>query len=40
MVGGVIDRGVETAWDVEIERLVMEIKSGKAKGRPAEYILA
>ena len=36
----VIDRGVETAWDAEIGRRVMEIRSGKAKGRPAEDILA
>ncbi|HKZ46880.1 MAG TPA: addiction module protein [Thermodesulfobacteriota bacterium] len=31
---------VETAWDAEIERRVKEIKSGKAKGRQAEDILA
>jgi putative addiction module component (TIGR02574 family) len=36
----VIDKEVETAWDAEIERRVKEIKSGKAKGRPAEDILA
>ena len=35
-----IDKEVETAWDAEIERRVKEIKSGKAKGRPAEEILA
>lgn len=35
-----IDREVETAWDAEIERRVKEIKSGAAKGRPAEDILA
>lgn len=34
------DREVETAWDAEIERRVKEIKNGKAKGRPAEDILA
>ncbi|MBI3399605.1 MAG: addiction module protein [Deltaproteobacteria bacterium] len=34
------DSGIETAWDAEIERRVREIKSGKAKGRPAEDILA
>ena len=34
------DKEVETAWDAEIERRVREIKSGKAKGRPAEDILA
>lgn len=36
----VIDKKVERAWDTEIERRVKEIKSGKAKGRPAEEILA
>lgn len=36
----VIDKEVETAWDAEIERRVKEIKSSKAKGRPAEDILA
>ena len=35
-----IDNEVETAWDAEIERRVKEIKSGKAKGRQAEDILA
>ena len=35
-----INEKVETAWDTEIERRVMEIKSGKAKGRFAEDILA
>jgi len=34
------DKDVETAWDAEIERRVKEIKGGKAKGRPAEDILA
>ena len=34
------DKEVETAWDSEIESRVREIKSGKAKGRPAEDILA
>ncbi|OGW17139.1 MAG: hypothetical protein A3G93_09535 [Nitrospinae bacterium RIFCSPLOWO2_12_FULL_45_22] len=34
------DKEVETAWDAEIESRVREIKSGKAKGRPAEDILA
>ena len=34
------DKGVETAWDAEIERRVEEIKSGKAKGRPAQDVLA
>ena len=36
----VADKEVETAWDAEIERRVKEIKSGKAKGRSAEDILA
>lgn len=36
----VTDKEVEKAWDAEIERRVAEIKSGKAKGRPAEDILA
>ncbi len=31
---------VEKSWNSEIERRVMEIKSGKAQGRPAEDILA
>ncbi len=31
---------VESAWDSEIKKRVEEIKSGKAKGRPAENILA
>ena len=31
---------LEMAWDAEIERRVKEIKSGKAKGRPAEEILS
>jgi putative addiction module component (TIGR02574 family) len=31
---------VEAAWDSEIERRVKIIKSGKAKGRQAEDILA
>jgi putative addiction module component (TIGR02574 family) len=34
------DKEVERAWDVEIERRVKEIKSGKAKGRPVEDVLA
>jgi putative addiction module component (TIGR02574 family) len=36
----VIDNEVERAWDAEIEKRVKEIKSGKAKGRPADDILA
>ena len=35
-----IDKEAEAAWDTEIERRVKEIKSGKAKGRAAEDILA
>lgn len=35
-----IDAEFEEAWDAEIERRVQEIRSGKAKGRPAEEILA
>jgi len=35
-----IDKEVEAAWDAEIERRVNDIKSGKAKGRAAEDILA
>jgi len=35
-----IDKEHEKAWDSEIERRVREIKSGTAKGRPAEDILA
>lgn len=34
------DNQLEMAWDAEIERRVKEIKSGKAKGRPAEEILS
>lgn len=37
---GDMDREVEAAWDVEIEKRVKEINSGKAKGRVAEDILA
>lgn len=35
-----IDTEYEMAWDAEIKKRVKEIKSGKAKGRPAEEILA
>lgn len=35
-----IDIDVETTWDEEIEKRVAEIKSGRAKGRIAEDILA
>ena len=34
------DNQLEMAWDAEIEKRVKEIKSGKAKGRPAEEILS
>ncbi len=36
----IMNTEVESAWDTEIERRIKEIKSGKAKGRPAEEILA
>ncbi|MBI5418120.1 addiction module protein [Candidatus Poribacteria bacterium] len=35
-----IDEGFEEAWKAEIEKRLKEIKSGKAKGRPAQEILA
>ena len=35
-----IDKEAEVAWDTEIKRRVNEIKSGKAKGRAAEDVLA
>ncbi|MEK7813747.1 MAG: addiction module protein [Candidatus Desantisbacteria bacterium] len=35
-----IGEEVETAWDAEIGRRVMEIKNGTAKGRLAKDILA
>lgn len=34
------DKELEKSWDAEIERRIKEIKRGKAKGRPAEEILA
>ena len=34
------DIGAKEAWDTEIEKRVAEIKSGKAKGRAAEDIIA
>ncbi|MBN1997526.1 addiction module protein [candidate division KSB1 bacterium] len=34
------DKGVEKAWDMEIEKRVKDIKNGTAKGRYAEDILA
>ena len=35
-----LDVDIETTWDEEIEKRVAEIKSGRAKGRIAEDILA
>lgn len=35
-----IDKGFEEAWEMEIRKRIKEIKSGKAKGRPAQEILA
>lgn len=35
-----IDTNVSHAWKDEINRRVSEIKSGVAKGRPAEQVLA
>ncbi len=37
---GTAGTDIENAWDSEIKKRVEEIKSGKAKGRPAENILA
>jgi len=34
------DNQYETAWNIEIEKRVRDIKNGKAKGRPAEEILS
>ena len=34
------DNELEAAWNAEIEKRVKEIKSGKAKGRPAEEVLS
>ena len=39
-IDNAIDKEAEAAWDVEIEKRANEIKSGKAKGRAAEDILA
>jgi putative addiction module component (TIGR02574 family) len=36
----VMDTKHEQVWNAEIERRVNEINAGKAKGRPAEEILA
>ncbi len=35
-----IDTDVEAAWEKEIRKRVEEVKSGKAKGRMAEDVLA
>ena len=35
-----IDTNVSHAWQDEINRRVLEIKRGVAKGRPAEQVLA
>ena len=35
-----MDKGFEETWEMEIEKRIKEIKSGKAKGRPAQEILA
>lgn len=35
-----MDIDIESAWDKEIQKRVEEIKSGKAKGRMAEDVLA
>lgn len=34
------EEGVEQAWRAEIARRVAEIRSGRAKGRPADEVLA
>ena len=34
------EEGVEEAWRVEIARRVAEIRSGQARGRPADDVLA
>ena len=34
------EEGVEEAWRAEIARRVTDIRSGKAKGRPADEVLA
>lgn len=35
-----IDKDFKEAWEVEIEKRIKEIKSGKTKGRPAQEIFA
>lgn len=39
-VDGFATPAIEQAWDKEIERRVEEIASGKAKGIPAEAVMA
>lgn len=34
------EAGVEEAWDEELARRVARIRSGEAKGKPAEQVLA
>lgn len=34
------EEGVEEAWQIEIARRVAEIRSGRAKGRSADEVLA
>jgi len=34
------ENDIGLAWEIEIEKRVKDIKSGKAKGRPAEEILS
>jgi len=34
------EEGVAAAWDVEVERRVEEIRSGRASGTPAEEVFA
>ena len=36
----VVDEDAEEAWDKEIKRRMKEIRSGKAKGRPAGEVLS
>jgi putative addiction module component (TIGR02574 family) len=35
-----LEDGVEAAWDAELARRVEEIKSGGARGKPAEQVFA
>ncbi len=34
------ETGAEAAWEIEIDRRIAEIQSGKTEGRPAEDVLA